>query len=158
MNTEKSNCPFRDDHFPSELLDRQIDRRIRQVFRSLRLNKEDLALGLAARLRVLGKSLAAGCREGDQAADRQAHAYKALRLQLDEFMRSLVERGFAGHPAFSALHEYLRGSLPFEAGTCSGTVCRLELIDTAIALLSEGGWEKDGLEAPALSDFSLKCE
>jgi hypothetical protein len=122
---------------------RPIDSRTTQAFHQLRLHAEELALELAVRLRVLGKSLAVAC-PGPEAAGGSA-AYAGIRRQLESFFGSLGDGETAGHHSFPVVRDYLRETLPPELNGCIGAnLCRIEVVETVISLLSESACEGDG--------------
>jgi hypothetical protein len=130
-----------------------IDPHTTQAFQSLRVHAEELALELAVRLRVLGKSLAAGCQGRGESTEYRTAAYKSLRLNLENFISSLVEHGIAEHH-YSPVVRYLQDSLPFELAGCPGQACRVGQVETVISLLSESVGENDdfsGALAPSIS-------
>jgi hypothetical protein len=125
---------------------RPIDSRTTQAFHQLRLHAEELALELAVRLRVLGKSLAAAC-PGPEAVDGNiggSAAYANIRRQLEGFFGSLADDDPAAHHCFPVVRDYLQNSLPVELNGCGGAApCRIELVETVISLLSESIFEED---------------
>ena len=134
---------------------RPIDSRTTQAFHQLRLHAEELALELAVRLRVLGKSLASACPghgAGDGKRTKGAIAYTKLRRQLDGFFGSLESRDFAGDRYYPVIRHYLQDALPgeLEDRVCTDP-CRIELVDAVISLLTENVFEGDGsTEGPAI--------
>jgi hypothetical protein len=138
---------------------RPIDSRTAQAFHQLRLHAEELALELAVRLRVLGKSLAATC-PGPEAVGRKrtggSAAYTNIRRQLDGFFGSLVDGDFAGQHYFPVVREYIQETLPFELNGCVGAdPCRIELVEAVISLLSESTCEDDGFKEGLMLSYSF---
>lgn len=120
---------------------RSIDPRTAQALHQLRQHAEELALELAVRLRVLGKSLAAACPgpgvRGGRRTDGSS-TYNNLRRQLDGFFGSLADRDFAVQHYFPVVREYFQETLPFELNGCVGDEsCRIEQVEAVISLLSE---------------------
>jgi hypothetical protein len=124
-----------------------LDSGIAQSFQLLRLHAEGRALELAARLRVIGKSLAASCPGHGGAAARTtpgAAAYQNLRRQLDGFLSAMCEAGAAGQHFFPAIHYFLQQILPHELNGCIGDeACRIERVETIVSLLSDAYCEND---------------
>jgi len=148
MNSRKSACPQRTETGP-------VDSRTTEVIRQLRLHAEDLALELAVRLRVLGKTLNSACPE--QGSGRTpSSAYKGLRRQLDSFFASVASHEFAGERYFDHIRSYLQDALPPELGEAvCAEPCRIELVDEVVSLLSEVGCGNDELESLPAFSFSL---
>ncbi len=155
MKTKKQNCLLRAGTPGKSNIDQPVDLHTRNAFRNLRLNAEDLALGLAARLRVLAKSLAAGCQGAENPTARKNLAYKALRLQLDDFMGHFIDRGTSEHHCFPVVRDYLLEFLPLELRGCSGNPCWLDQVERVISLLSESVCEIDEIWRETLPSFSL---
>jgi hypothetical protein len=138
---------------------RSIDSQTTQAFHQLRFHAEGLALELAVRLRVLGKSLAAVC--PGQGADEGKRAegsvtYQNLRQQLDGFLGSLVDHDFAGHRYLPAIRNFLQDSLPYEVNGCVGGVpCRIERVEAVISFLSDNICENEELTGGPTVSFSL---
>ena len=140
MKPKNPNCCLHADASPVEKPSpgvSLIDSRTTQAFQQLRFHAEDLALELAVRLRVLGKSLAAACQQPGRSAARKPVPYHALRLQFEHYMGSLVDRGFAQYRYFPVVRHCLQDSLPLEPNDCSGHPCRIERVEQVISLLSE---------------------
>jgi len=136
-----------------------IDSRTAQAVQQLRFHAEEMALELAVRLRVLGKSLAAACLRLGTVTDksrRNALAYQDLRGQLDAFLSLQEDRGLTGHPCFPVIRNYLKESLPYEVNGCAGNdPCRVERIETVIALLSENSSESYEFIGDPVISFSF---
>jgi hypothetical protein len=138
---------------------RSLDSCTTQALHLLRINAEELALELAVRLRVLGKSLAAGCPGQRSIGDKSAQcssAYQGLRRQLDGFLGSLVDSDCAGQRYLPVIRHYLHNALPPELHGCvGGDACRINRVEAVISLLSDNFYENDVfMEDPVLS-FSL---
>ena len=145
MKAKKKNCLLQADRPSGEIVRADgwpIDTHTTQAFQNFRAHAEDLALELAARLRVLGKSLAMGCPERVEFTGDKTTGYQSLRLQLDRFIGSLVEHGFAELPYFSVVRDYFQEFLPVELNGCVGQACRVEQVETVISLLSESANEQ----------------
>jgi hypothetical protein len=162
MKPKNPDCPLHAGSAPGErtsLGGRSIDPRTTQAFHQLRFHTEDLALELAVRLRVLGKSLVAACPEWGMAGEKRtcgSVAYQNLRRQLDCFLGSQVERAFAGQHYFPVVRDYIQDSLPFELNDCAGDdLCRIELVERAISLLSEDIPEYGGFSGQPASTLTL---
>jgi hypothetical protein len=160
MNS-KNNCLLRAGSSPVERTPsglRPIDSRTTQAFHQLRLHAEELALELAARLRVLGKSLAATCPgKGDADGKRTGApaAYAKIRRQLDGFFGSLAGSEFAGNRHFLVIRDYLQATLPPEPNGCGAAdPCRIELVEAVVCFLSESNCENDGLSERPMVSFS----
>jgi hypothetical protein len=154
MTTKIKKCALRGEIAPRSR--RPADRQTAQAFQQFQLHAEEQALALAVRLRVLGKSLSAGCQERGIPAGKKAQDFQSLRRQLENYLVFLVGLGFDKQPYFSPVCHYLQDSLPLELYGCSGTYCSIEQVETLISLLSEGirGKEDDFYEEP-VSPISL---
>jgi hypothetical protein len=156
MKSKNPHCLLRTGSSSSH--GRPIDLRTTQAFHQLRLHTEELALELAVRLRVLGKSLAAAC-PGPEAVGRKRTgglaAYTNIRRQLDGFFGSLVDGDFAGQHYFSVVREYIQETLPFELNGCvDADPCRIELVEAVISLLSESTCEDEAVTEGLILSFS----
>ncbi len=123
----------------------------------MRLQTEDLALELAARLRVLGKSLSMICPEvkGEKRA-LEWNAYKEIRHHLDCFLDSVTHTEFTMPEVFNLVRQYLQDTLPLELDHCTGAgLCRIDIVEAVIALLSENVRENEGTERDLVAAFSL---
>jgi hypothetical protein len=136
---------------------RPIDSQTTQAFHQLRLHAEELALELAARLRVLGKSLTAAC-QGPWAADGKTgspSAYAGIRRQLDGFFGSLLDGDFADHPYVPVVRDYIQKNLPSELNGCgNANTCRIEIVESVISLLSECACEQDAFAEGLMVSYS----
>lgn len=149
MKPNNPNCLHRAGSAPRErtpVRDRPIDSQTTQALHQLRLHAEEVALELAARLRVLGKSLAAACPENGACGRKvkgASAAYASIRRQLDAFFGSLVDNDFAGQHYFPIVQDYIQETFPFEVNGCPGNTCRIEHIEAVISLLSESTYENE---------------
>jgi hypothetical protein len=138
---------------------RPIDLRTTQAFYQLRLHAEELALELAVRLRVLGKSLASACPGPEAVGGKRtggSAAYANIRRQLDGFFGSLVDDDLAAHHCFPVVREYIQETLPFELKGCADAdPCRIELVEAVVSLLSESSCEDDGCMEGLMLSYSL---
>jgi len=136
-----------------------LDAGTAKSFQLLRLHAEGRALELAARLRVIGKSLAASCPGHGGVADRTAPgtaAYHNLRRQLDGFLSAMCEAGAAGQHFFPAIHYFLQQILPHELHGCIGDeACRIERVETIVALLSEAIGDNDEMAGIPLASCAF---
>jgi hypothetical protein len=161
MSQENSGCSMQASSFSTTGTFDQVgalDSRTAQIFRQLQAQAEDLALELVVRLRVLAKSLAAACfghGEKPEVVETDAGTYRGLRRQLDDFFVSLEDRDFAGDDYFHYIRRFLQDSLPWEPGGCEdNTPCRIEVLESVIALLSDNSAEElswSGIQMPASS-------
>lgn len=138
---------------------RPVEARTTEAVHQLRHHTEDLALELTVRLRVLGKSLATACPgRGTSDGTRSGNllAYQNLRRQFDDFLDSLVDRGFAGHHYFPVIRHYLQDFLPVELNGCIGAGrCRIEQVEAIISLLSASPGESIEFREDPLPPVSL---
>jgi hypothetical protein len=153
MIAKIKKCPLRGEAAPRSR--RPADLQTAQAFQQFQLHAEEQALALAVRLRVLGKSLSAGCQERGGSTDKEAQDFQSLRRQLENYLVFLVGLGFDNQPYFPPVRHYLQDSLPLELYGCAGNHCSIERVETLISLLSEGirGKEDDFFEEP-VSPFS----
>ena len=133
-----------------------IDSPTTQAFQLLLVHAEDLALELAVRLRVLGKSLAAVCcQQPGGAVARKPVPYHVLRQQFENFLGSLADHGFAQQNYFPIVCHYLQDSLPLEPKGCSGHTCRIGRVEEVISLLSANTHEHEDYSWAPAPSFSL---
>ncbi len=133
-------------HFNEEIVgvsSWSIDSRTMHAFHQFQLYAEEQALELAVRLRVLGKSLVAGCQRHGNPSDTTAVAYRSLRQQLGQHLASLAENDSAKDHNFATIRQFLQGSLPNELNGCAKNFCSIERVEMLITLLSENFWEKE---------------
>jgi len=162
MPTEQPHCFQQSGRRPKEKkpLDRQaLDAGAARAFQLLRLQAEGRALELAARLRVIGKSLAVSCPGHGIVAPAKsvgAVTYQSLRWQLEGFLGSLADSEHAAQNALHDVRQALQQVLPKELHGCIGDeTCRIERIETLVALLSDDCSENGDIAGiPALA-FSL---
>jgi hypothetical protein len=119
-----------------------------QVLQQLKRYSEGLTLELAARLRVLEKSLATACPgHGSDLKKKPEDSvpYKNLRRQLDIFLSSLENHHPTGAAFFPTIRQYLEQSLPYELQGCGdGEPCRIGWVEAVVSILSAYSNEADG--------------
>jgi hypothetical protein len=162
MPAKKTRCLLHAGSTPKDkasFASRPIDSKTTQAFHQLQFHAEELALELAVRLRVLGKSLGATCPGPAAVEGKRAGgliAYKNVRRQLDVFLGGLTESEIAGHQCFPVIRHCIQDSLPYELNDCVvASSCRIELVETLISLLSDSICENHELAGGPLHAYSF---